>query len=170
MQAWSDHCNPLSLCFLVELIGTTAGAGMFAQDEREQLLNASREHISSQVPPARYDCCNQGNGTQSCVSASQWHSVLLWQQEACCCFLGRSFLLAWGRVANSRCRCSLQGGAETLDRLWAAFVARVRTHLHIVLCMNPVGAAFRQRCRQFPALVNCCTIDWFLDWPAEALR
>ena len=27
----------------------------------------------------------------------------------------------------------------------------------------------RQRLRMFPALVNCCTIDWFREWPAEAL-
>ena len=39
--------------YLVKLMGTTAGAGMFAQDEREQLINASREHISTQVGPAR---------------------------------------------------------------------------------------------------------------------
>lgn len=24
--------------------------------------------------------------------------------------------------------------------------------------------------RQFPSLVNCCTIDWFNEWPAEALE
>lgn len=27
----------------------------------------------------------------------------------------------------------------------------------------------RRRCRMFPSLVNCCTIDWFTKWPDEAL-
>lgn len=27
----------------------------------------------------------------------------------------------------------------------------------------------RIRLRQYPALLNCTTIDWFLDWPKEAL-
>lgn len=27
----------------------------------------------------------------------------------------------------------------------------------------------RKRLRQYPALLNCTTIDWFLDWPKEAL-
>jgi len=35
--------------------------------------------------------------------------------------------------------------------------------------MSPVGSAFRSRCRMFPSLVNCCTIDWFIEWPPEAL-
>lgn len=35
--------------------------------------------------------------------------------------------------------------------------------------MSPVGSALRVRMRMFPALVNCCTIDWFLPWPDEAL-
>lgn len=35
--------------------------------------------------------------------------------------------------------------------------------------MSPVGDAFRRRCRMFPSLVNCCTIDWFSNWPTEAL-
>lgn len=28
---------------------------------------------------------------------------------------------------------------------------------------------YRRRCRMFPSLVNCCTIDWFEKWPQEAL-
>merc|ERR1719271_1115954 len=35
--------------------------------------------------------------------------------------------------------------------------------------MSPIGASFRNRLRGFPSLVNCCTIDWFMDWPADAL-
>uniref|UniRef100_A0A4W3JLA8 Dynein axonemal heavy chain 6 n=1 Tax=Callorhinchus milii TaxID=7868 RepID=A0A4W3JLA8_CALMI len=49
------------------------------------------------------------------------------------------------------------------------FINIVRQKLHIVLCMSPVGDAFRARCRMFPSLVNCCTIDWFVQWPREAL-
>ena len=60
-------------------------------------------------------------------------------------------------------------GQETRDGIWADFVSTVRENLHIVLAMSPVGDAFRGRLRQFPSLVNCCTIDWFTAWPADAL-
>ena len=50
------------------------------------------------------------------------------------------------------------------------FVSRVRHNLHLVLCLSPIGESFRTRLRMFPALVNCCTIDWFTEWPEEALR
>ncbi|MEW5314022.1 MAG: hypothetical protein WDW38_005550 [Sanguina aurantia] len=61
------------------------------------------------------------------------------------------------------------GGAPTKDACYAAFINRVRDNLHIVLTMSPVGEAFRARCRQFPSLINCCTLDWFNQWPQEAL-
>lgn len=48
-------------------------------------------------------------------------------------------------------------------------IDRVRTNLHIVLCMSPAGNAFRNRLRQYPSLINCTTVDWFLEWPKEAL-
>ncbi|KAG2466381.1 DYH6 protein, partial [Polypterus senegalus] len=55
------------------------------------------------------------------------------------------------------------------DEVFQFFISQVREKLHIVLCMSPVGEAFRARCRMFPSLVNCCTIDWFVQWPREAL-
>uniref|UniRef100_A0A8C4TYN4 Dynein axonemal heavy chain 1 n=1 Tax=Falco tinnunculus TaxID=100819 RepID=A0A8C4TYN4_FALTI len=36
--------------------------------------------------------------------------------------------------------------------------------------LSPIGEVFRARLRQFPSLVNCCTINWFNEWPAEALQ
>ncbi len=45
----------------------------------------------------------------------------------------------------------------------------MRTNLHVILCVSPVGEAFRERCRMFPGLVNCTTIDWFTEWPSDAL-
>lgn len=45
--------------------------------------------------------------------------------------------------------------------LFNMFIDRCRNHLHVVLAMSPIGDAFRVRLRKFPALVNCCTIDWF---------
>jgi len=49
------------------------------------------------------------------------------------------------------------------------FVKRCRQNLHVVLAFSPVGASFRGRLRRFPSLVNCCAIDWFSEWPKEAL-
>lgn len=47
------------------------------------------------------------------------------------------------------------------------YINRVRANIHIVLCMSPLGEAFRTRLRMFPSIVNCCTIDWFMEWPDE---
>ncbi|KAI9224867.1 dynein heavy chain and region D6 of dynein motor-domain-containing protein [Blastocladiella britannica] len=58
---------------------------------------------------------------------------------------------------------------DTPDALYSLFLERVRNNLHCILCLSPVGDAFRNRLRMFPALVNCSTIDWFSDWPEDAL-
>lgn len=39
----------------------------------------------------------------------------------------------------------------------------------MIIAMSPLGEIFRSRIRKFPSLVNCCTIDWFTEWPEEAL-
>ena len=53
--------------------------------------------------------------------------------------------------------------------LYAQFVKCIKKNLHIVMCMSPLGEEYRTRIRQFPSLINCCTIDWFSPWPPEAL-
>ena len=58
---------------------------------------------------------------------------------------------------------------ESKDGAYQFFVARIRDNLRIVLCFSPVGDNFRNRCRQFPSIINCCTIDWFNLWPEDAL-
>jgi dynein heavy chain len=49
------------------------------------------------------------------------------------------------------------------------FRDQVRDNLHIVLCMSPMNPLFPIRARKFPGLISCCTIDWFLPWPEDAL-
>lgn len=67
--------------------------------------------------------------------------------------------------------------AQVLGRQWCRpHVCTVmmnsvgRAHLHCsahlctqVIAMSPVGNAFRERLRKFPSLVNCCTIDWWVE-------
>lgn len=57
----------------------------------------------------------------------------------------------------------------TRDEGWRFFISRCRANLHIVLAMSPVGDMLRHRCRNFPGLVNNTVIDWFTEWPKEAL-
>ena len=57
----------------------------------------------------------------------------------------------------------------TKDNVYNEFIEQLRDHFHIILCMSPVGDLLRNRCRKFPSLVNCCTLDWFFSWPEEAL-
>lgn len=61
-------------------------------------------------------------------------------------------------------------GLDSPLELWGHFVETCRQRLHVVLAMSPIGGAFRERLRQNPSLVNCCTIDWFQSWPSDALQ
>jgi len=65
--------------------------------------------------------------------------------------------------------CAEKKIVDTTENIQALFINRVRENLHICLCMSPVGETLRVRCRQFPSLINCCTLDWFSRWPEQAL-
>ena len=61
------------------------------------------------------------------------------------------------------------GIQDTRENCWKFFIERVRRQLKVVLCFSPVGTTLRVRSRKFPAIVNCTCIDWFHEWPEEAL-
>jgi dynein heavy chain len=65
--------------------------------------------------------------------------------------------------------CSREKIPQLPIPMYARFIKEVKKNLHIVLAMSPVGEVFTGRLRMFPSLVNCCTIDWFSEWPDEAL-
>ncbi|KAL0236470.1 hypothetical protein GEMRC1_003052 [Eukaryota sp. GEM-RC1] len=67
-------------------------------------------------------------------------------------------------------RKSFPGELDSDDALWNFFIDRVRSNLHIVLCLSPIGQGFRLRVRQYPAFVSTTTIDWFANWPNDALK
>ncbi|DBA03742.1 TPA: hypothetical protein N0F65_004159 [Lagenidium giganteum] len=73
---------------------------------------------------------------------------------------------------SNHCRpyCVKKKIPPTKLNTFAQYLVLVRQNLHLVLCMSPLGSSFRDRIRMFPSLVNCCTIDWFTEWPAEALQ
>ncbi|KAF5902959.1 dynein heavy chain 9, axonemal, partial [Clarias magur] len=62
------------------------------------------------------------------------------------------------------------GLLDTRENCWKFFIDRVRRQLKVALCFSPVGNKLRVRSRKFPAVVNCTAIDWFHEWPQEALE
>ena len=53
--------------------------------------------------------------------------------------------------------------------MFSAYLSRVKANIHCVLAMSPLDEIFRTRLRKFLLLVNCCTIDWFTNWPDKGL-
>ena len=61
------------------------------------------------------------------------------------------------------------GLGPSREGVWQYFVSKCANNLHIVLAMSPVGDTLKTRCRNFPGLVNNTSIDWFMEWPQQAL-
>ena len=69
-----------------------------------------------------------------------------------------------------RIECQKKKIPPTKLNIFSVYITRVRRNIHLCVCMSPLGEAFRNRLRNYPSLVNCCTIDWFSNWPGEALQ
>ncbi|KAG8128897.1 hypothetical protein E2320_015669, partial [Naja naja] len=73
-------------------------------------------------------------------------------------------------ISNMRNEVKTHGLMDTREACWKFFIDRVRRQLKVALCFSPVGNKLRVRSRKFPAIVNCTVIDWFHEWPQEALE
>lgn len=66
--------------------------------------------------------------------------------------------------------CSEQKTTATRLNVFNSQIGRIKKNLHISFAMSPLSDQFLNRMRMFPSFVNCCTIDWFTEWPEEALK
>lgn len=73
-------------------------------------------------------------------------------------------------IAAMRNEVKSAGILDTHENCWKFFIDKVRRSLKVVLCFSPVGDTLRVRARKFPAIVSCTSINWFHEWPTEALE
>ncbi|XP_038180482.1 dynein heavy chain 9, axonemal [Arvicola amphibius] len=73
-------------------------------------------------------------------------------------------------ISNVRNEVKSQGLLDSRENCWKFFIDRVRRQLKVTLCFSPVGNKLRIRSRKFPAIVNCTAINWFHEWPQQALE
>ncbi|KAM9747482.1 dynein axonemal heavy chain 17 isoform 1-T1 [Dama dama] len=72
-------------------------------------------------------------------------------------------------ISSMRPQVKSLGLTDTREACWKFFIDKVRRHLKVILCFSPVGSILRVRARKFPAVVNCTAINWFHEWPEDAL-
>jgi len=67
-------------------------------------------------------------------------------------------------------RSEMKKDAVPASEEWNYYVSKLMDNLHLSLCFSPAGDQLRNRCRNFPGLVSNTTIDWFFEWPEDALQ
>jgi len=56
------------------------------------------------------------------------------------------------------------------DQIFEYLLYRIKINFHFIICMSPVGDTLRVRARKFPGILTCTSIDWFHEWPDDALE
>jgi dynein heavy chain len=64
----------------------------------------------------------------------------------------------------------LSGTLDAPELLWQFFTTRVKANLHVCIAFSPIGGALSARFRVCPGFINCMTINWFHNWPTQALE
>lgn len=72
-------------------------------------------------------------------------------------------------ITNCKAECAKRNIPPTKMNIFTQYLVRVKKNIHMIIAMSPLGELFTNRLRMFPSLINCATIDWFTEWPEEAL-
>lgn len=71
-------------------------------------------------------------------------------------------------------RLDAQRGNRNLEidmsKVFDYFLDQCRKRLHFILNVSPTGKTLRDYLRQYPTLIDYCTINWFDCWPEKALE
>lgn len=78
-------------------------------------------------------------------------------------------------IDKLRTKAKKEGRTQLLDsgsneKYYDYFIECVKSKLHVVLVMSPIGDTLRNRIRMFPNLVNCTTIIQYTQWPEQGLE
>ncbi|CAG9327022.1 unnamed protein product [Blepharisma stoltei] len=55
------------------------------------------------------------------------------------------------------------------DNVLDYFFQRCKENLHIILAISPAGDNWIRKMKQYPSIINCCTIDWYESWSHETM-
>ena len=72
-------------------------------------------------------------------------------------------------VSACKTECMKKGLQPNKMNIFGTYLSRVKRNFHLIFCMSPIGDDFATRVKMFPSLVNNCTLDFFTEWPEEAL-
>lgn len=57
-----------------------------------------------------------------------------------------------------------------LTERFEQFLQVCKKNLKIILAFSPIGEILRSKTRNFPQILTCVTIDWFIPWPDSAFQ
>jgi dynein heavy chain len=72
-------------------------------------------------------------------------------------------------VDHCKAECIKKNLQPNKMNIFTQYLLRVKRNIHLIIAMSPLGDAFTTRLRMFPSFICCSTIDWFTEWPEEAL-
>ncbi|XP_032447758.1 dynein heavy chain 14, axonemal-like [Lynx canadensis] len=61
------------------------------------------------------------------------------------------------------------GSVDDRQSLLGLFQKRIHKNLHVFVTVSPTGPSFRRQCQLRPSVVTACTVDWYGEWPEDAL-